>query len=313
MKGFAILCTTILIISTVLFGISFAATGYNEADWGGDTMTTAFDQTFTEKFDKINIAVVSAKTTIKTAPGDATSIVYSSNRTNVDFSAKIENGRLVVKEDFRWNIFFNFGTYSSVLEITVPEEMYDKIDIVTVSGGMDIDGLQGSEFALSTTSGKVTAAVYGEEMEISTISGNVALENITNKQVKKLVVNATSGDTSVSGYSTEEFKLSSVSGGTKAYGISGKGKVNMTSGDVVLEYAEWNEALEISSVSGSVNVTLPAGSGVNLDLSRISGRVKYNLDGEEGTQSSSGTASFGGGNRQEVRVSLTSGTVEFRN
>jgi hypothetical protein len=112
---------------------------------------------------------------------------------------------------------------------------------------------------------------------------------------------------------TDYFELSVVSGTLDLGGLSGRGSVNIVSGTANLGYAEWNDSLKIDIVSGSTNVVVPEGSGAEINFSRVSGHVSYNLDGDSGRLDRGGSANVGGENRQRVTVDLVSGSASISN
>ncbi|MBE6901963.1 MAG: DUF4097 domain-containing protein, partial [Ruminococcaceae bacterium] len=121
-----------------------------------------------------------------------------------------------------------------------------------------------------------------------------------------------SGNAEVVGYKAEEFNLHSVSGSTSYHGASGKGKVAVTSGRIDISYDEWNNDLDISAISGNINVSLPEGSGMDLKFDGISGSLRTDIGTEKGRFMNLGKGTsgiFGGENSHAVKASLTSGTV----
>ena len=86
----------------------------------------------------------------------------------------------------------------------------------------------------------------------------------------------------------------------------------MTSGTVEVSYAEWNGDLDISAISGSVNLSLPKDSGLDISFGGISGTLKTDLGNERGSFTTLGkgtSGEFGGENKHKLTVNLTSGVV----
>ena len=79
-----------------------------------------------------------------------------------------------------------------------------------------------------------------------------------------------------------------------------------------MSYSEWNADLDVSAISGSVNLTLPKDSGLDISFSGISGTVKTDLGNERGSFVNLGkgtSGEFGGENKHKLNVNLTSGVV----
>jgi hypothetical protein len=112
---------------------------------------------------------------------------------------------------------------------------------------------------------------------------------------------------------TDRFELSVTSGNLSINNLSGSGEVSVMSGTVNLDFNEWNGSLKAEIISGSLNVKVPPGSGADIDYSRVSGSLRYDLDGDSGRMDRSGSASVGGGNKQRVNVDIISGSAAIRN
>lgn len=182
----------------------------------------------------------------------------------------------------------------------------------TASGGAEIEGVTARDFDLNTASGEINVNAYFENITVQSASGNITLTNPTGKPAKSLHTCTVSGNARVVDYKAEKFNLHSVSGRTVYSGASGAGKVAVTSGTVEVSYSEWNADLDVSAISGSVNLTLPKDSGLDISFSGISGTVKTDLGNERGSFVNLGkgtSGEFGGENKHKLNVNLTSGVV----
>lgn len=336
MKITAIILSVLLVIAVIGFGVSVVVTGEgidlesevkNSFDGlniesvglliSNEGYGESFITSFSEEFSNIEIGVISAETIISFSDDNAVHIDYEGKNSNVKLTAEVSGNKLIVLEKSRISFpFFNFNvkTKNSVLKIAIPEKEYKDVKLNTVSGSAVTDGLISEKLTLNTTSGSINLSAFADKIVLSTVSGDIKLENCTSNKADSITSSSTSGSTAIMGYRPERFALSAVSGEITMSGASGKGDINLTSGSARIEYDEWNDKLNISAVSGSVEVTLPEGSGIDLDFSRISGEVKYDLDGEEGKISKEGDYNnIGGENIQKADVNLTSGKVSFNN
>ena len=85
------------------------------------------------------------------------------------------------------------------------------------------------------------------------------------------------------------------------------------SGKLSIAYSEWNRDLELQIASGSADVTLPEGSGLDLDLERLSGSMNVSLDGHEEKFTKNVETTIGGSNVNDVEVNIASGSVRIHN
>jgi len=281
MKKLAIILTISFFMSTAGFAVSVIATsGFNKAIHFGIVPATADDgenahHEFADTYSTIFVGATSAKVVIKQSNDNITRIDYINANKKGRLEAKIENEHLHIKEEFetRFVFFGNFNTARSELTIQLPQKEYE---IIT----------------LKLTSGSIAA----ESLEISTFMLDIAL---------------TSGNVNISGITFDEYSVNTTSGSVKLDNASGKGNVELTSGDVTVRYREWNDFLNVEVTSGTVNIELPQDSGIKVDSKVTSGGARYDLGGESGRFTTVKGASFGGENIQDVNIRVTSGSVKF--
>lgn len=349
MKKALIICIIIFVVSVVAFGVSVAATGLREGNFAvaigldkvldkdfdidtdlGERATKHFD--FANSVNDIELDIASSTTLVTVGDVDKITVDYTSdNRHNVN--ARVDGDKLVVEESTNFVVTFinwDLGNSDADLVITLPRKEYDDVTINAASGEVEIKELVSKNFDANSASGNMNYNIFAEDIKISTLSGNVQLNNCTDRKAKKLKLTSTSGDHSVSGFMTEKFAFESTSGCITADGISGEGEVDITSGEIELAYALWDNELDINAVSGSIDVTLPFDSGVMVELSAASGGVdvllggktEITVDGETGMASGatethlSGdceTGIIGGSNAHKVEINLMSGDVDIHN
>ncbi|MCL1823447.1 MAG: DUF4097 domain-containing protein [Oscillospiraceae bacterium] len=291
MKALAIIFTCLFFASVCGFAITIAATGFDmqeawdnwDAEWDnmpyfgfripGKIYTSELNKSFSESYSNIDIGIIAAQTEIKISPDNITRVDYTNNVPNVEFTAEIRNNSLVLKErQIGWGGVNASGNRKGTLIVEIPEKLYNKISLKAVSG-------------------KISGTVLG---------------------TKSLTVSITSGSVNLQCANVEDYDFNAVSGDINISGLSGHGKVNLTSGKVNLYFSQWNGSLDASLVSGNVTVTVPDGSGADLSFSRVSGSLSYSMNGDSGVMNKSGFASVGGYNRQRVSVDLISGSADIK-
>jgi hypothetical protein len=264
-----------------------ATTGFNsdmnwgfvfDWDWDWDTNAVGGDRTveFAEEevFSNLDLRVTSAATVIRQSADGVTRVSLTASGNRVSLEAEIRGGTLFV--DTRWartiGFQWNFGSRTE-LTIELPERQYEQISIRMTSGSVD------------TRSMSIDCDV--------------------------LNVRVTSGKVHFTGTVASEFSVDNTSGSITLQGVSGRGNVKLTSGDVTLHYADWNDSLRVRATSGNFEAHLPEGSGIRVNSRVTSGRADYRFGGESGRFDRVSNARFGGDNVQDVEINLTSGNVRF--
>ena len=147
--------------------------------------------------------------------------------------------------------------------------------------------------------------------EISSVSGSVEVTGVTGKLQAKSV----SGDVTVRGV-TGPVNATAVSGSVRVEEVLGLASAKSTSGDVEVAIArlEGSEGMEFSSISGNVQVRLPAGLDADVEMSVLSGSLKtdFPLQIEERGNGPGRRArgQIGAGSRR-LRLTSTSGNVSL--
>lgn len=267
---------------------------------------------FPNEIDKVEIGSIGAKIIVKRHEEEAIIAEYDNPRDTPEFAATISGKTLSLKEKLSLSIFGSKPAEGYSITVYLPDKFYEQLAVNTASGGAEIEGVTARDFDLNTASGEINVNAYFENITVQSASGNITLTNPTGKPAKSLHTCTVSGNARVVDYKAEKFNLHSVSGRTVYSGASGAGKVAVTSGTVEVSYSEWNADLDVSAISGSVNLTLPKDSGLDISFSGISGTVKTDLGNERGSFVNLGkgtSGEFGGENKHKLNVNLTSGVV----
>ena len=168
-------------------------------------------------------------------------------------------------------------------------------------------GLVLDDVKINVASAEVQAdGIEADEINVNTASGRVALRQTGHAE--KVTVNTASGDVAVALSDADELKLNTASGKVIAdIYQADEVKANTVSGNVVLQFANLPDTLKADSVSGKVNLLLPAGSGFTADVESLSGSVRGNLDMKK---LGDGEYVYGNG-RCRIEVDTVSGNVVF--
>lgn len=318
----------IFIVSAVMFGMCVAAEGIDTDnctvglgifDGGVSLMenennTYSFSASEAEAVKNLDLGTVSCDVTIEKSTDGSITAEYIAYNRRISFTCEIDGATLRVKERTGFFTLFNFIHQTNRLTLRLPDKVYDNASIGTVSGKYDVKSLSALEMSIATTSGDGVYNVYGSKLKISSISGNNTITNCTGERINTLKVTSTSGDNTINGFKADEFSLSSVSGNVSLTGVAGKGKISTTSGNILIDYAEWTDDLSVSAVSGDYTIRLPEGSGADVKFDGVSGAVRSRLDGSDVSigKGSSGSI-IGGENKHSMDIHLTSGDVTIEN
>jgi lia operon protein LiaG len=323
MKAFIIICTCLFFVSLIGFSITAALTGIEIGEalrsgnfnigWSGWSNSVNnwnpynVKYTFEDAYDNIEIGVLAARANIRISPDGITRVNYTGNQNhhNVVFIAEIDGNTLVVKEsgwfssgqswNWNWNWGWNSvsGTGRATLDVELPEEFFNEISINITSGRLDAE--------LPET----------DNLRVSVTSGSVTLDYNHNNRANHLYSRVTSGTININGFSPDTYDVHTTSGTIRINGLSGSGSVRLVSGSAHIDFAEWDGDLGVNVTSGNANITVPGGSGADIQFSRASGSMSYNMDGDSGRLNRSGSMSVGGANRQKVNVNVTSGSANI--
>ena len=256
---------------------------------------------FPNEIEKVEIGSIGAKIIVKRHEEEIIIAEYDNPRDTPEFAATLSGKTLSLKEKLSLSIFGSKPTEGYSITVYLPDRCFEKLAVNTASGGAEVEGVTAREFDLNTASGEININAYFENITLQSASGNITLTNPTDKPAKSIHTCTVSGNATVMGYRSEKFSLHSVSG-----------KVAVTSGTVEVSYAEWNGDLDISAISGSVNLSLPKDSGLDISFGGISGTLKTDLGNERGSFTTLGkgtSGEFGGENKHKLTVNLTSGVV----
>ena len=269
--------------------------------------------TFTNEIEEVAVCSLGAKIVVETYDGEGITAEYDNPEDKPEIQAVLCGKKLTIKETPTLKIFSPKPTEGYRITMKLPVKLFKTLEVNTASGGVEISdsAITAEVFKLHTASGNVNVNAFFGEVNVKSASGNINITNPSGGAAKSLKISAASGNITAD-YKAEKYAVNSVSGNTKYSGAVGEGNINVTSGTITVDYAEWNGDLKVKAVSGNVNVNLPADSGVNVKFDGVSGTVRTDLGNERGKFISLGKGTngeFGGSNKHTAEISLVSGTV----
>ena len=213
---------------------------------------------------------------------------------------------------------------SADLDIKVPTGQ--QILVVLAVGTVDARNVNG-KLSIDTHGADVTAADLKGDVDIDTGSGDVRVDGmdgpltvdvgsgdvtLSNVKGSDLDVDTGSGEVHGTGIAADALKVDTGSGGVEMDGLVAQtANIDVGSGDVDLKWAVDPGDVDIDSGSGEVHLTMPGGSGAEVDLESSSGDI--NSDFEVRTQHIERDAlrgTFGDG-RGRIKVETGSGDISL--
>lgn len=267
---------------------------------------------FTNEISEVEVNSIGAKIVVIPTDDEGITAEYENPKSSPQLCAVLLEDKLSFKETPFIDIIGNKSDENYKITVYLPKKNFSKIAVKTTHGGVSTEGVKAEKFDLNTASGDIKVKAEFDEINVKTASGRITVKNeIPAKLVK---VNTASGNIEIDA-KAERFSICSVSGNTVYTNACGEGSVSVASGRIDLDYGEWNGGLNISAISGEVNVSLPEGSGMDVEFDGISGMLKTDLGSEKGKLMNLGKGThgtFGGDNRQSIKIKLTSGNVTVK-
>jgi hypothetical protein len=187
------------------------------------------------------------------------------DRARVDF----RDGRLFVSAPER-----PWLRGSAALDLTVLVPSESACAVVTASADIRCTGRLG-RLQARTASGDLDVDVINGPVVVSTASGAVRLRDAAGP----LRVHSASGEVAAE-RAGDEATVQTASGRVRIENACGSVRARTASGDVRIGAISTGRG-EIATVSGDIGVGIPAGVGVYLDLSAVSGQVRSELEPSE--------------------------------
>lgn len=224
---------------------------------------------------------------------DITLVEYAQRSLEADEVMEYKVNGAKLRVNFRPNNIKLFDNMpSKKLEVFIPYKLAESIkelDVNTVSAFVEISEISPEDFSVSTVSGNCDAhTIKSNKININTTSGNITINNsefdsiktdtvsgrvnINNVTSDRLSFNSTSGDVNISDTISTEVSHSSVSGVFDFDGELKKLNANSTSGRVALTSRIVPEAIDIDTISGRINVSMPKSDEINVSYNTISGK-----------------------------------------
>lgn len=209
--------------------------------------------------------------------------------------------RIEYPESKGWFGTFSAGGQESALRVTVPAGVSLSVDSVAAS--VDVRGVAGRELSIATVSGVATVVTGAAELDFESVSGDAQIEASSDE----VDIEVVSGDIELRGALNGRVEMEAVSGRLSLHSTGAAKHVSagVVSGDVSLRTAlQAGARLSAESLSGDVEVVLPANASAVVDISSFSGTIRS----DKGTVE---TEEFGPGSSLDVTLGDGAGRIDL--
>jgi DUF4097 and DUF4098 domain-containing protein YvlB len=155
------------------------------------------------------------------------------------------------------------------LHISAPRGM--SAEVSAVSADLSIDDIEGEQ-ALTVVSGDVSTELFGEDMRVKSVSGNIAIRGQDNRT--RTDVSAVSGNVQLDGVSGE-VQAQAVSGEVRLNGTSlDRAEITSVSGNIQIHSGLAGDArVRATTTSGNIELLFLGSAAADYDISTFSGEV----------------------------------------
>ena len=203
--------------------------------------------------------------------------------------------------------FFLRGLAAADVELTLPRRYWEFVQLSTVNGDVEIDGLEAGRLSLKTASGDVKLQDAScHELAFKSASGDLEADG----SAGSVQAETASGDVKLEG-AYGSIRAASASGDLEICGRGREIRCTSASGDVEIATDTVPEQLEVSSKSGDCEITMPDGEGFTLQFSTVNGELDTNFSLVGPVKARSGEAIYLDGGGRSFRVSSVSGDISL--
>ena len=180
----------------------------------------------------------------------------------------IKNIKIKEKDNRKWYQMININFYATETPLTVeiPDKVWEKIEIKSLSGDVNVSGFSLGDFSIETSSGDINIFdMNATNINIEVSSGDIRLNDLSVKD--DLVTETLSGDIELAKVFSNNIEISSISGDVNLYKMYAiNSSIETSSGDVLGNIIEHSGTVtfEVKSSSGDISVPLSSENGQRL-------------------------------------------------
>ncbi|MCX7614588.1 MAG: DUF4097 domain-containing protein [Clostridiales bacterium] len=211
---------------------------------------------------------------------------------NSQLKYEIKDGKLSIKQNKNHfsRFQFLFYSYDSVVDVYLPQKLYDTINVKCTSGQIEAQKIQTKDFVADTTSGKISLSdIKADQSILSAVSGSI---NGKSLDFGKIDCKATSGRIDIDG---------------SFQNITAK----CTSGSLTILAKKCPNTIIADVSSGKIALTIPENDGFTIHFGVTSGSFQSDFElpnVRKGDKSGTSTYKNGGA---DFDLRVTSGKIEL--
>ncbi|WP_026478548.1 DUF4097 family beta strand repeat-containing protein [Alkaliphilus transvaalensis] len=167
-----------------------------------------------------------------------------------------------------------------------------ELEVVTHSGSIKVEAINATKATLTAKSGSIEIVKLNGEVVAETSSGSIKLESVKslktilkgssgsikiNNLIGDLEGRTHSGSIKVESALTQNTYLKSISGKIQLTNFVGNLMGEVTSGSIIAEYKEFRNSINLTAVSGKIDLTLPKEAQFIINAKTTSGGIKTNF------------------------------------
>ncbi|MFC6335060.1 DUF4097 family beta strand repeat-containing protein [Paenibacillus septentrionalis] len=207
------------------------------------------------------LTVRTSSVNVKLLPSESESIqlkLYDSNHKSYDISSYVSTSQysnaldLTVKSPRKWYLPFQFKSYT--LELIVPTQLVNTLNVETNSGNIRSDRLDVEMFALEANSGNITLNdITSTDLSAHAKSGNITIDQLDSST---LSLHANSGNAKATSFKAEHVEVEVNSGNITLIGDAAGLDATAKSGNINAELQDLTKDSSIQANSGNVKLIL---------------------------------------------------------
>ncbi|NJN24622.1 MAG: DUF4097 domain-containing protein [Cyclobacteriaceae bacterium] len=177
-------------------------------------------------------------------------------------------------------------------------------ELITSGGSLNLSGVKAKNHEMKTSGGSITAIDIAGELLARTSGGSITVNDMQGR----LDANTSGGSIKLEDI-TGDIDANTSGGGINIIDVKGEVNASTSGGSIKADISRLEKQLVLKTSGGSVNVTIPSGMGLDLDLrgNRVNTSLN-NFSGESKSDRVKGTINGGG---VLVQLSTSGGGVNL--
>lgn len=288
------------IFSFLAFGISVAILGVEDTSTRTPEATLSSTTTrLYEEYSRIEAASDYGNLFIYPNDDDSTIIIADDNIID-DVTAYVKNNTLFIhcgksfEDSFDFSDLFKgiFVFNSGDVTVFIPEKTYDAI------------------YAANGTGGTTILDIAAKIADIYSGSGTIVYSQPEDFRSEQLSVSIGSGNGKLYNADTYNYSVEMGSGNINMYGLTGKGNIEIASGNCKLNYKELNGDIVVDMGSGNLDLNFPRNISAEIFADIGSGDIDIDYYNTDKDMDDGDTVEINGG-KYKINVDMGSGNLDI--